>query len=116
MMDRLVPLETLYARFDDFAQGRVQGMGCGAAHDAVVERLADNRRVAEANGWTSCALERAGGTGRLRASGVPPTACQRHPIPDWPSELRRQERSPAVELAVVERGEGPWADDVTKLS
>jgi hypothetical protein len=84
MTDRLIPLETLYARFDAFAEGREQGKGCWVAHEAVLDRLAANQRVAEEHGWTSCALERAGGTGQLRAWGVPPTACQRHPLPDWP--------------------------------
>ncbi|HEX6535231.1 MAG TPA: hypothetical protein VF041_11565 [Gemmatimonadaceae bacterium] len=86
MMDRLVPLETLYARFDDYAEGRIQGKGGWAAHEAVVDRLAANQRVAEAYGWTSCALERAGGTGRLRAFGVPPSECERRVLPDWPFE------------------------------
>ena len=84
MMDRLLPLETLYARFAAFAEGRAQGKGCWAAHEAVIDRLAANQRVAETYGWTSCALERAGGTGQLRAFGLPPSECQRRLIPDWP--------------------------------
>lgn len=88
MMDRLVPLETLYARFDAYAEGRAHGKGGWAAHEAVLDRLAANRRVAEAYGWTSCALERAGGTGRLRAFGLPASECQRRLIPDWPFEPR----------------------------
>ena len=56
-----------------------------AAHEAVLVRLTNNQRVAEAYGWTSCALERAGGTGPLRAWGVPPAEGLRQPIPDWPS-------------------------------
>ncbi|HEX5436632.1 MAG TPA: hypothetical protein VFW98_05715 [Gemmatimonadaceae bacterium] len=84
MTDRLIPLDTLYARFDAFAEGRAQGKGCWAAHEAVLDRLAANQRVAEAHGWTSCALECAGGTGQLRAWGVPPTEYQRRLLPDWP--------------------------------
>ena len=85
MTDHVVTLATLYARFDAYAEGRARGKGCQEAHEAVLDRLADNQRVAEAYGWTSCALERTGGMGRLRAWGVPPAERQRHPIPDWPS-------------------------------
>ncbi len=88
MTDRLVSLETLYARFDAYAEGRAHGKGGWTAYEAVLDRLAENQRVAEAYGWTSCALERVGSTGALRAWGVPPGECQRHPIPDWPSEPR----------------------------
>jgi hypothetical protein len=84
MLDRLVPLETLYARFAAFAEGRAQGAGCWDAHEAVLDRLAANQRVAETYGWTACALERAGGTGQLRAWGVPPGERQRCLLPDWP--------------------------------
>ena len=82
MVDHVVSRETLYARFDAFAENRAQG-GAWAAHEAVLDRLAANQRVAEAYGWTSCALERAGGTGRLSAWGVPPGECERYLIPDW---------------------------------
>jgi hypothetical protein len=85
MTDHQVPLTTLYARFDAFAEGRAFGKGCWVAHEAVLDRLAENQRVAEGYGWTSCALERAGGTGPLQAWGVPPAEGQRHPIPDWPA-------------------------------
>jgi hypothetical protein len=86
MIDHLVPLETLYARFDAFANGRMRGAGADEAHQAVVDRLAENRRVAEGYGWTSCALERAGGMGRLRCWGVPPSEYQRQMVPDWTTE------------------------------
>jgi hypothetical protein len=82
MSDHLVSRDTLYQRFDDCSDGRGLG-GAWAAHEAVVDRLAVNRRMAEARGWTSCALERAGGMGRLTVWGVPPGDCERHPIPDW---------------------------------
>jgi hypothetical protein len=81
--DYQVPLETLYARFDAIAKGRERGDG-RAAHEAVLDRLAANRRVAEAAGWTACALERAGGGGRLRLWGVAPSGEDREVVPDWP--------------------------------
>lgn len=87
MTDPAVPLEQLYARFEALAKGRAKGDG-RAAHDAVLDRLAANRTIAERDGWTSCALERAAGMGRLRVWGVPPNEGQRHPIPDWPAERR----------------------------
>ena len=88
MKDYQVPLATLYARFDDYAEGRAFGPGGWAAHEAVLDRLATNERVAAAYGWTSIALERAGHMGRLEAWGVPPSESQRHPIPDWPIDPR----------------------------
>src|SRR5688572_19616936 len=72
MTNYLVPRETLYARFDEIAKGRAQG-DSWAAHEAVLDRLAMNRREAEANGWTECALERVGGSGRLRLWGIRPS-------------------------------------------
>ena len=81
MADHVVSRETLYARFDAFAENRAQG-GAWAAHEAVLDRLAANQRVAEAYGWTSCALERDGGLGRLRLFGVPPGDRLRAEVPD----------------------------------
>ena len=81
MSDHLVPREALYRRFDECSDGRGQ-QGAWAAHEALLDRLAVNRRMAEARGWTACALERAGGMGRLTAWGVPPGASDRHVIPD----------------------------------
>lgn len=82
MSHYLVPLDTLYDRFDALATGRAQGDGW-AAHVAVLDRLAANRRVAETGGWTSCALERLGGSGRLRLWGIPPSGQDRELVPDW---------------------------------
>ena len=82
MSDYMIPLDTLYARFDAIAEGRRLGDD-RAAHQAVLHRLAANRRTAEAYGWTSCALERAGGMGRLLLWGVPPSGQDRELIPDW---------------------------------
>lgn len=78
----VVSRDSLYRRFDQLARGRAQG-GAWEAHRDVVDRLAANQRAAEADGWTSCALERAGGMGRLMVWGVPPGQVVRHPIPDW---------------------------------
>jgi hypothetical protein len=82
MTNHVVSRETLYARFDGFARGHAHG-GAWTAHEALLDRLAANQRAAEAYGWTSCALERAGGLGRLSAWGVPPGGVERHLIPDW---------------------------------
>ncbi|HEX5580014.1 MAG TPA: hypothetical protein VFX39_00460 [Gemmatimonadaceae bacterium] len=82
MRDHIVSRDTLYARLDALAYGRTHG-DSWAAHAALLDRLAANRRAAEAQGWTSCALERIGGFGRLTAWGVPPGDVERHPIPDW---------------------------------
>lgn len=67
MSNHKISIEKLYARFDDYAEGRALGKGGWAAHEAVLDRLAANQQQAESKGWTSCALERAGGIGRLRA-------------------------------------------------
>lgn len=82
MNGHVVSLETLHERFDEFAKGRAHG-GAWSAHEALIDRLAANRRMAESYGWTSCALERPGGMGRLAAWGVPPGDAERHEIPDW---------------------------------
>jgi hypothetical protein len=87
MSDHVVSRETLYARFDRLAEGRARGDARGA-HAALLDRLAANQRAAKAYGWTSCALERPGGMGRLGVSGVPPGDVERHPIPDWLPESR----------------------------
>jgi hypothetical protein len=57
-----------------------------AAHEAVLDRLAMNVRVAQSYGWTSCAIERVDGATRFSAWGVPRGDCERHPIPDWLTE------------------------------
>lgn len=82
MKGHVVPRESLYRQFDDIARGRVQG-GARAAHQAVIDRLAANQRVAEGAGWTSCSLERAAGLGRLTVWGVPPGQQARQQVPDW---------------------------------
>ena len=82
MSHHLTSLETLYTRFDAIARRGAPG-DSSSAHEAVQDRLAANRAVAETNGWTSFALERAGGVGRLRLWGVPPTREDREVVPDW---------------------------------
>ena len=87
MAGHVVSRETLHERLDDFARGRAYG-GAWNAHEVLLDRLAANRRMAESYGWTSCALERTGGMGRLSVWGVPPGDCERHEIPDWLYEGR----------------------------
>ena len=91
MSDYQVPLNTLYARFDAIAKGRTPGDG-RVAHEAVLDRLAANRRVAEARGWTSCALERLGEIGQLRLWGIPPSRRDRELVPDWPPQEQSTSR------------------------
>lgn len=79
-------LDKLYARFDALSEGRDGADRGWSIHAAILERLAANMREAEDRGWTSCALERAGGMGRLRAFGVNPGEPQRRVIPDWKFE------------------------------
>jgi hypothetical protein len=79
-------LEALYRDFDEMAEGRAPGNRAWNAHEAILDRLASNIREAEGRGWTSCALERAGGMGRLRACGIRPSETGRRTIPDWEFE------------------------------
>lgn len=83
-----LPLAQLYARFDEMAEGRKVASGEWSMHEAILDRLAANMREASSQGWTSCALERRGGMGRLQAFGVRPSDSSRRLIPDWPFELR----------------------------
>ena len=82
MSAHLVSLQTLYNRFDSIARLGEPG-NSQAAHEAVQDRLAANRAVADTNGWTSFSLERSGGVGRLRLWGVPPSREDREVVPDW---------------------------------
>jgi hypothetical protein len=82
MSDYIVPLETLYSRFDAIARWGGPGNSL-TAHEAVQDRLAANRAVATTNGWTSFSLERSGGVGRLRLWGLPPSHEDREVVPDW---------------------------------
>ena len=75
-------LDALYERFDAIANGRNKHGDSRAAHAAIVDRLAANRGGAESAGWTSLALERDGGMGRLRLFGLAPNATTRTIVPD----------------------------------
>ena len=84
-----VALSTLYAQFDAIARGRDKHGDSGKAHAAILDRLAANRRDAEAAGWTALDLERDGGLGRLRLAGLAPGAVsgvtRRTVVPDTAS-------------------------------
>lgn len=82
------PLESLDAlrqRVDARAECRVAS-DRWAAHEAVLDRLAANIRVAQMHGWTSCAIERMEGARHFSAWGVPGGEFVRHPVPDWTTE------------------------------
>jgi hypothetical protein len=83
--DPLESLESLHAQVDARADSRVRS-DRWAAHEAVLDRLAGNVRLAESRGWTSCAIERVDNAAHFSAWGVPPGDCERHPIPDWSNE------------------------------
>jgi hypothetical protein len=78
----LESLEALHVRLEKRTESAVRS-DAWAAHQAVLDRLAANVRVAEDQGWTSCAIERAGGAGRFAAWGLPPGQRRRHAVPDW---------------------------------
>lgn len=82
MSHHLTSLDTLYSRFDAITRRGGPGDST-AAHEAVQDRLAANRAVADSEGWTSLALERSAGMGRLRLWGVPPSRVDREVVPDW---------------------------------
>jgi hypothetical protein len=75
-------LGALYAQYDDVARGRDKHGDSAALHAAILQRLAAHSRVAGAAGWTSLALERDGGMGRLRLVGLAPGASRRTAVPD----------------------------------
>jgi hypothetical protein len=95
-------LEHLYERFDAVASGRGRADGVDL-HQLILARLAANRAYAEAAGWTVCALERDGGSGRLRLIGLAPSAVVRSTVPDWTAGVA------AAALALA--GGAPRGDD-----
>jgi hypothetical protein len=88
MKDRWHSVDALHARFDLIAEGRQPAGDSGAAHRAVLDRLADNQSEAEADGWVDIVLARLGGTGRLHLEGTPPSGIGRAVVPDWPMTAR----------------------------
>jgi len=90
-LDPLEPLQSLQEKADTRADSRTASDGW-AAHAAVLDRLAANVRVAQAHGWTSCAIERVDDAPHFSAWGIPPGECQRHPVPDWSNEPDGKER------------------------
>ena len=76
-----LPLERLYARFDEIARGRAHG-DSWAAHQSIIARLASNQLRAASQGWSDLALERVGGTGRLELRGASPDGSGRSLVPD----------------------------------
>lgn len=90
----LEPLASLQARVDARARSRVSS-DRWSAHEAVLDRLAANVRVAQSYGWTSCAIERVDRALPFTAWGVPHGDCQRHAIPDWSTEPEHDERASA---------------------
>ena len=82
--NHLGSLERLYVRHASIAAGRAEG-DSRLVHVKILERLAANRQVAEAQGWTSLALERVAGMGQLQLSGIPAAAARREVVPDWAS-------------------------------
>jgi hypothetical protein len=93
MIDPYVPLRMLYAQCDA-ARRAHGGDDEWEAYAAVLDRLAANRRIAEASGWTSCAIERDGDVGRFELFGVPPTSGLRTPVPDWSAGTPSESRTP----------------------
>ena len=91
-LDPLESLESLQAKAETRADSRTASDGW-AAHASVLDRLAANVRVAQAHGWTSCAIERIDDAQQFSAWGISPGECQRHPIPDWSMEPDGTERA-----------------------
>jgi hypothetical protein len=92
-LESLESLESLQSKAETRADSRTASDGW-AAHACVMDRLAANVRVAQARGWTSCAIERIDDAQQFSAWGVPPGECQRHPIPDWSMDPDGPERRP----------------------
>ena len=87
MIDHDVPLEMLYAQCDAASRAHAADDEW-QARAVVLDRLAENRRIAEAAGWTSCAVERHGVGGRYELFGIPPSMTLRTAVPDWSHPTR----------------------------
>jgi hypothetical protein len=90
-----VPLARLYERFDAIAKGRAPADGADL-HRLILDRLAANRKLAEGAGWTACAFERDGGSGRIRLIGVAPSAEASSVVPDWTEGVAAEARESAA--------------------
>jgi hypothetical protein len=111
-----LPLERLYVRFDAIARGRAAG-NSSAAHQSVLERLASNQQRAEALGWTTFVLERAGGSGRLVLRGTTPSGRDRELVPDAIPYNGAEPAAAASGAAALPRdAEGRIGSDLTNLS
>ena len=83
MRDGDASLDALNTELADIMSDDVRECVDGwAAHVLILDRLAANRRRAEAAGWTSLALEREGDCGRFRLLGVPRGQVLRTEVPD----------------------------------
>ena len=85
MTAALESLDSLRQRVDARAESRMPS-DRWAAHEAVLDRLLANIRVAQMHGWTSCAIERLDGARHFSAWGVPVGQHVRHRVPDWTTE------------------------------
>ena len=87
-----MPLQERYARCER-ASHVEGGDDAWKAHAAVLDRLAESRQIAEAAGWTSCAIERDGDAGRFQLFGIPPSSTLRTEVPDWPERSAAEPES-----------------------
>ena len=111
-----LPLQRLYARFDEIARGRAAD-DSSAAQRSVIERLASNQRRAEALGWTEFVLERAGGSGRLELRGVRAPGCDHELVPDAiPSAVLEPTAAASAADALPQRPKGRHKTNPTRLS
>lgn len=74
-------VDDLRARLDALATSGDTGDRRWDAYAALLDHLAEVRRVAEAGGWTSLALERDGDAERFRLFGIPPGGGLRVEVP-----------------------------------
>jgi len=82
MREHYSQLDALQDRFDRLATGEDKGGRSWLTHEAILARLEANRERAEGDGWTDCTVERAGGMGRLRLTGLAPGDAVRSEYPD----------------------------------
>jgi hypothetical protein len=99
-----LPLSVLHARVDAIVEGHTPG-DCFAARRAIVDRVAANRRLAEALGWTGQASRRRGGSrgasGRRQYRGRPPAERRSIGGDTTPMRLAPLVAGPAADLPNV---------------